>query len=223
MARNPSFDTIEFDKAANSLIENGVELTARNLYEKLENKGSFSTIIQALKCRDERRNAGFSQNFDIDDEIKRAIMNVYSRILGRDTTQYEQENAALRTAIDELILKLEGCAEVIDASNARIVELESESSMKDGVIAELRASLCAVREVEQQLAVRVESLSYDLARKDVQLESLSNLEVELSTAKQSLELERERRHSAEFRFVKAETSRVAAEKLEKPRSKLTNC
>jgi len=93
-----------------------------------------------------------------------------------------------------------------------IAELESESAMKDGVNSELRARLNANIEVEQQQADRIESLSHDLIRANVQLESLPKLEGELAATKHSLEIERQNRHSAEVLLIETETSRVAAEK-----------
>ena len=99
-----------------------------------------------------------------------------------------------------------------ESSNARINKLEAESSIKEGVIIELRSRISANSEVEQQLVDRIESVSTDLIRANVLLESSTNIEIELAAKKQALETEKQNRHSAEVLLGETETLRVAAER-----------
>lgn len=184
-------------EVADAIRATGGNPTTRGVREKL-GSGSMGTITQLMqRWRDENRQA--KVEIVLPTGLQRALLDIIAQEQAAARVTLEGELANLQQEVADLADDNERQEADREMLVATLAERDFAVSALEDRGSRLANELAAVREAEQQARSAVEAVRVELAKAELKLESLPQLQGVLDNARADIERERERRIEAEQR------------------------
>lgn len=196
MGRESTISYEQVATAANVLSASGTKPTVRNVHNQL-GTGSMGTVAKHLRTWRDCQVDHADQSIALPPALNGAIVDFLRIEIGRAKEAFEVSLADERQAATDLAAENERQSIEIDDQAMAIDSLRSEAARAAGRISQLTADLDSLREDASRERHAAEDARTELARVQLQLESLPRLEGDLASLRSELVNERQARVRAE--------------------------
>lgn len=197
MAREATITQEQVNAAADSLVKDGQKATNRAVLEVL-GSGSMATVVKFMQVwRSGQSRQSQQINDEIDPAVAGAISNMIAKRIQEATSEANAKLAEQQSDLDAVIAENERQAAEIAELAAQLEAARAQCQTQAGQIEELKTSEQRLRdELTHEIKAR-ESAQVALAKAELQIASLPELNEELKTAR--AESKRSGEEAAELR------------------------
>lgn len=200
MPREASVTPEQTFAVADALQAEGIRPTLREVYARLGH-GSMSTINGHMqRWREAHVRPPLAQPI-LPPALQRSLMDFIAAEVAAARAPLDAELAEQFQVAADLAAEGERLAKALEESSAAVAKLEAQRAAADGRAKQLDLELAAAKADAAQERQGAEAARTELARVVVRLESLGQLQSDLSAARERLEQERLGRAQAEQRVA----------------------
>lgn len=197
--------------AADALTSRGERPSLRRVRAELGDTGSMGTIQKFLADWQASRRQVVQAETTLPTEVQRVILSEIDRHVSTARAELETVLAESREAAEALADDNEQQAEQINELETALDGLQAISQQQAGQIEQLKADLTAAQDVTGRERDAAEQARQALARAELKLESLPQLEAGLTAARADLDKTRAELVAAEKRAAVSDAQKIAAE------------
>lgn len=196
MPRNATITINDVTAICERIQKLGVRPSVTMIMEE-HGSGSRGTVHRLFKQWKESQQQSIVPSAVLPPEIQKAILSLMGQEISAATLPLQQELAESEQAADDLARENERHANTIAVTLEEVAALKEALANAEGHMASLETELAEARETATRERQAAESARTDLAKAQLRLEGLPAIQQELAEAHTLIDIERERRISAE--------------------------